>query len=457
MTDQVRDQLATYAAEASDQLDQRAEHEIVRRYLDAFGCALRAFDHPGPIAARNYVKGHRRDDGPVVWGTQLRTHPEAAALVNGATVRYLDLNDSFFSRESLHPSDMLAGILAVGEQMGATGRDVVVASAVAYEVAMTLCDAFCVHCNGWDHVNVTGIGACAGIGRLLGLDVGQLGHALALQVTPHVAMRQTRFGDLSMWKGFAAGDAVRQAVYACSLARSGVEGPAQAFEGRYGFVNQLLDGEVPGIEALDDLDGARPPRRVLDSHIKVWPFGYVAQSAVEAASLLRDRLDDPEDVARIDVTTFAEGKEFMSSPEKWRPTTRETADHSLPYVVGEMVRRGAVDESSFEPERFGTPETHAYLQEKVFVHVDDGFSERYGPEFPVRVVITTADGTRHEQELDVSAGHAKRPLSDEELKAKFRVGADVVLGVDGATRLVETTMALGQLEDVRDLTRLLAG
>jgi 2-methylcitrate dehydratase len=455
----VNDHLLHALAKASVGLprtdDADVVHEVERRYLDSFACAFGAFRHDGPAAARRYAEASDVGDGGVtIWGTDHRTSPETAALVNGAAVRFLDLNDAYFGLESLHPSDMLAGLLAVGEKHGRSGADVVDAAAVGYEVAMTLCDAMCVHCRGWDHVNILGIGAAAATARLIGLGEEQTRHALALQVTGHSALRQTRFGTLSMWKGFAAGNAVRQAVYVCSLAAAGVEGPAEAFEGKHGFLNQLLGGEVGEAAALERLSQiSDPARRILDSHIKWWPFGYVAQSAVEAAETLRAQVDDIARIARIEVTTFDKGVDFMCSPEKWEPTTRETADHSLPYVVGEMVRRGVVDEQSFHPDSYGTEETHDFLKQKVFVSVDDDFTRRYGPEFPARVRLILEDGSVLEEELSNSRGHARRPVSDEDLIEKF--WAQFGSRDEASESLVAMTLGMSSLDDVRSLTSLL--
>lgn len=454
------DYLLHAIAAASDGLPRTTEaavvHEVERRYLDSFACAFGAFRHDGPAAARRYAQATPAgDSGATVWGTDLRISAEAAALVNGAAVRFLDLNDAYFGLESLHPSDMLAGLLAVGEVHGRSGADVIDAAAVGYEVAMTLCDAVCVHCRGWDHVNILGIGAAAAVARLIGLGEERTRHAVALQVTGHSALRQTRFGTLSMWKGFAAGNAVRQAVYVCSLAAAGVEGPAEAFEGKHGFLNQLLGGEVGEPTALERFARlAEPSRRIMDSHIKWWPFGYVAQSAVEAAETLRGQVDDVARISRIEVTTFDKGVDFMCSPEKWEPTTRETADHSLPYVVGEMVRRGVVDERSFHPDSFGTEETHRFLKEKVFVSVDDDFTRRYGTEFPTRVRFVLDDGAVLEEELSNSRGHALRPVSDDELVAKFR--SQLGTTSDASESLIDMALGMSDLPDVRRLTALLA-
>ena len=453
MSDSIVSTIANYATRVDGELDDAVTHEVARRTLDSLACAFLAMNGDGPKAARRYGYGHPVADGPRLWGTSFRADVQTAALVNGVAVRYLDLNDSYFSLEGCHPSDVIPGIIAVGETLGSSGQEVALSVAIAYDVAMAMSDACSMRAGGWDHVNVTGIGACAGVGRLMGLTEEQQGHAIALHVVPHAAMRQTRQAQLSMWKGFAAADSLRQAIYACSLARAGVTGPAESFEGRHGLINQMLGGELPNRSAIERLGDLPSPRRILETHIKVWPFGYVAQSAVEAAQRVREQLPDDADIESVEITTFQAGVDLMGTDEKWVPKTRETADHSLPYVVSEMLRRGRVDADSFTSVRFADPDAHAFLKDRVRVVVDEDFTNRYPNEFPTRIVVV-ADGVTYSEELGASLGHASRPMSDAQIREKYDEGASKVLAAEQAEQLADAALGLGGLAAVADLTEL---
>lgn len=453
MTDSTIDAMARYAAEVDVSLAMPVREEVARRVLDALACAFMARDGAGPKAARGYAYSSPGVSESRVWGTTFQADAEKSALVNGVAVRYLDLNDAYFALEGCHPSDVIPGIIAVGETLGASGAEVAQSIAVAYEVAMAVADMGSLRANGWDHVNVTGLGACAGIGRLMGLTSEQQEHALAIQVVSHAAMRQTRQSQLSMWKGFAAADCVRHAVYVCRLVRAGVTGPAEAFEGRHGAILHLFGGAVTNHSPIDVLREMNTPRRILETHVKVWPFGYVAQSAVEAAQQVFGQLPPNAVIEDVRIETFQAGVDLMGTDEKWTPRTRETADHSLPYVVYEMLTRGVVDEESFGPTRFADPATHAFLKNHVEVLVDEEFTRRYPDEFPSRVTVH-AGGRSYSHENSASLGHASRPMDSTQVKDKFLSGALQVFSDKQAAELADAALGLSDLTNIRDLTAL---
>lgn len=446
--------LATYAADASGDLAPEVVREATRRVVDTVAVALAGMHGPGPRAARTYAYETPVAHGSRIWGTPFRTTAEAATLANGAALRFLDHNDAYFGLEANHPSDMIGGLVAVGERYGRNGRDLLTAIAVGYEVTVSLCDAVSLRRRGWDHVNLTAIGACCGVGRLMGLDAEQLAQALAVTVVPHAAMRQTRHGHLTMWKGLAAADAVRHAVYACSLARAGVEGARDPFEGGEAWLQQLADGALDEPSALDRIRRGAAPRRLLDTHLKAWPLGYVAQSGVQAALVLHERLGgDARGVESLHIDTFQAARDIMAEPEKWRPTTRETADHSLPYAVAAALTDGRVDVATFEPERFTDPDMQAFLADRVTLRVDEELQSRYPGAFPTRLTVRTAEGEEFVELVEHPAGHARNPLSDTGLEEKFRSLSEPVLG-ETASDVHDLAMSLADIT-VDELTAAL--
>jgi 2-methylcitrate dehydratase len=423
MADRISSLLARYVtAPASDGAQPDVVHEVERRLLDTIGVAVAGFDEAAPIAARAVAIEEPRPQGAVVWGTRERAPGALAGFANATAVRCLDYNDTYLSREPLHPSDAIAPLFAMAETERRTGADLVAAIALAYEAAVRLCDAGSLRTHGWDHVNNLAVGIACGAARLLGLDDERTGHAIALTVVPHAAMRQTRTGELSMWKGVAAAEAGRNAVFAARLAAAGMSGPAEPFEGEMGYVQQLLGGEVD-LAALDPMAAGDPPSAILATSIKRWPVEYHAQSAVEAALEIRAALGDlsSERIASVRIETFDAGYEIIArDPQKWDPRTRETADHSLPYIVTAALLDGEVSLRTFDEARFRDPATLALLRDAVTVDEDPALSRGYPAGIPNRITVRTSDGVEITREVAHPLGHARRPMTDEDVSAKFR-------------------------------------
>src|SRR5690606_24506875 len=185
-----------------------------------------------------------------VFGTDLRTTPELAAFANGAMVRYLDYNDGYMGREPGHPSDSIPACLALAEAEGASGAALVAAIVVAYEIQMRLQDAASLNKRGWDHVNYINVAMAAAASRLMQLDEARTEQAINIALGAHLALRQVRAGTLSDWKGCSAANAARNALFAASLARHGMTGPAPVFEGEMGFFKQVTGTFELDVEAF---------------------------------------------------------------------------------------------------------------------------------------------------------------------------------------------------------------
>ncbi len=455
MSDRYSRLLAEYAhAVRWEAVPPETVREVKRRVLDSIGVAIAAFTEGAPKAARKYACAFPFPDGATLWGTAVRSTPEVAGFVNGVMVRSLDFNDTYLSREPLHPSDMIPALMALAEGRRCPPRDFIVAVAVAYEVGVTLCDAASLRAHGWDHVNYIAVGTACGAACLLGLTVEQTEHAIAIATVPHAALRQTRAGELSMWKGAAAANAARNAVFAALLAEAGMTGPFRAFEGEMGFFRQLLGGEAFDEAALRGLAEGRPPRRILDTYIKSWPVEYHAQSAVDAALQIRRELADPGQVASVHIDTFRAAYEIIAKdPEKWEPRTPETADHSLPYIVAVALLDGRVTRESFSPERLRDPRVRDLLKHRTTLREDPELTNQYPEGIPNRVTVRTHDGRTLVREVRYPRGHARNPMTDEEVLAKFRANVAPYWTAEQADRVTEL---VGHLEDLSGWDELMA-
>ncbi len=379
-----------------------------------------------------------------------RSSPDLAAFVNGVLFRYLDCNDTYLSLEPAHPSDNFAAALAAAETAGRNGRDVITAAVLAYEIQCRLCDATSIRARGWDHVPYGAFSTAAAAAKLLGLSAEGITQALNLAGTPNVTLRQTRAGELSEWKGCAFANASRNGVFAALLAAEGLTGPAPIFEGEMGFFKQ-----VSGPFELPPFGGENGSTDFMINRtsIKFWPAEYHSQSAIHAALELRPQLGDVRRIQSLDIFSFDAAVDIIGKdPEKWRPKTRESADHSLPCCTAVALLDGDVTLDSFSPQRLSDPVV-LELTSKIRVLRDADLTKRYPKGIPNRLVATLDDGRTFTAENEFPRGHDQNPMTDEEVTVKFRKLAKGVLSTVAQDRVLELCWNLPQLVNVSDLWR----
>ncbi|MGC4047541.1 MAG: MmgE/PrpD family protein [Armatimonas sp.] len=415
------EKLSRFAANLTyDDLTPTAIHEAKRRLLDSLGCAMGAMHSTPATVARQLASTATGNPGAMVVGTGHQSSAELVAFANGVLFRYLDFNDTYLSKEPAHPSDNIAAILAAAQLVGASGKDIILATVLAYEIQCRLCDAYSIRAIGWDHVTYGSFSTALACGKLLGLTEAELTHAQGLAAIAHNAMRQTRVGMLSHWKGCAFANASRNGVFAAQLAKLGMTGPAPIFEGEMGFFNEVARGTF-------DIETLGPPFMIDATYIKFWPAEYHSQSAIDAALQLRDKVGDWRRVKSIQIATFNAAVEIIGGePEKWRPTTRETADHSLPYCVAVALIDGDVTLDSFDAAHLGNEALMDFIQ-KITVVGDAELNKRYPEGIPNRLTVTMDDGTEHVCEVTFPRGHARNPMTDAEVEKKFRSMAEALL------------------------------
>lgn len=450
------ERLAEYAVSLQyDHLSLESIHEVKRRFIDSFATAVGAMSAEAFVIARRCALRVVAESAATILGGG-RTSPEWATFVNGLLIRYLDFNDTYLSKEPAHPSDNLAAVLAVGEAVNATGRDLITAAILAYEIQCRLCDAASLRKHGIDHVTYGAISSAIAAGKLLGLDATRLRHAIGIAAVCNIALRQTRSGELSMWKGCAFANAARNGVFASLLAAEGMTGPAPIFEGDLGFFS-LVTRESFTLPALGGEPDNRDGFMINKTYIKFWPAEYHSQSAIDAALQLRQELGgsfDPEQVVSLDIDTFEACYNIIGKyPEAWAPRTRETADHSLPYCTAAALMDGDVTLASFDKTRFTDPKLLA-LTSKVKVHLDHDLSLRYPRGIPNRLRLTLADGRTLVKEVEFPRGHAENPMSDAEVEQKFRRAVEPVYGTARADAILKQCWTLNELLSVRDLLSL---
>src|SRR5258707_10847056 len=352
-------QLADYAwALRFEDLSKEVVSEVKRPVIDSLGCALGEWKEEPFVIARRVAGDFSAKHGSTIFGTDHKAPPDWAAFANGCGIRYFDFNDTYLSKEPVHPSDNISAALAVAESVGAGGRELIAAIALAYEVQCRLCDAASIRARGWDHVTYGAFSTGLAAAKLMKLNPEKTRHAVNIAGVACAALRQSRVGELSHWKGVAFADAARRGVYSALLARGGMTGPAPIFEGQMGFEKEL--GVSLG-DVGEKFKGA--PAMILNTSIKYWPAEYHSQSAIEAALFLREQIGDPAKAKSMTIESHDASVDIIGSePEKWKPETRETADHSLPYISAIALIDGEVTDKQFARERFADREVWKFLE-----------------------------------------------------------------------------------------------
>ena len=428
---------------------------VASRLIDDAAVAAASLDRASVTAARGQALAHPGVPGAAVWGVPGRWSAEWAAWANGTAVRELDFHDTFLAAEYAHPGDTIPPLLAVAQHAGLGGGALVRAIATAYEVQIDLARGISLHAHKIDHVAHLAPAVAAGLGTLLDLPVPVIAQAIGQALHVSTATRQSRKGVISSWKAFAPAFAGKAAIEAVDRAMRGQTSPAPIWEGEDGVIAQLLDGP-DAVYRVPLPDPGEPKRAILDSYTKEHSAEYQAQAWIDLARRLgreRPELTDPDRVRRIVLHTSHHTHVVIGSgsgdPQKYDPdATRETLDHSLPYIVAVALQDGAWDHvASYSPARAHRPDTVA-LWRRIETREDPAWTARYHDADPMRrafggrAEIELADGSVLVEEIAVADAHpaGARPFTRPDYTAKFRELAARLVPADE----VEAFLALAE-------------
>jgi 2-methylcitrate dehydratase len=431
-------------------LPAEAVHAAKARLLDSIGVALAAYGAPPARIARAVAPTVAEPWSARIWGSGQRTTPDMAAFVNGTMVRYLDLNDAWRTLDASHPSDNLPGILAVAEALGASGRDFILALAISYEIQCRFTDTVPFNDAGYDQPLVGAMACALATGRLLGLSAEELGHAVALAIVPHLPTYQTRAGELSMWKGCAGPNGARHGVFAARLAQAGLTGPYDAFEGVFGVWKQTLG--KPGTFALPQ-PGKQPARALLQTNIKRYAVRDSCQLPIATALDLRAKLD-PASITALRVDTYKSAHlGAVADKELWRPQTRETADHSMPFSIAAALLDGDVTPATFEDGRFRDQDVTDLIA-KMTIEINPEFSKQTPAIRSCRITATGADGKQTVALRAITLAEIEAGMPDRDVEAKFERLTRPFLAADARRKVIDGAWALDGAPDVRRIVDL---
>ncbi len=446
------EELAAFVVKAGfEDLSEPALQQLKIRVLDSLGCAIGALDG-API---RMIRSHLDDFGGSERCTLIgggRTAPDRAAFYNGALVRYLDFNDSYLAKgETCHPSDNLGAVLAASEYAGLDGKGFLTALAVAYQVHTRLSDVAPVRAKGFDHTTQGSYGAAAGVSKALRIDVEQTSNAIAIAGTAFNALRVTRTGELSHWKGLAYPNTGFGATHAAFLAMRGITGPPEVFEGNKGFMDSIA-GPFEIDWSGEDLE------RVTRTTIKKYNAEIHSQSSIEGLLELQAQHGFAgEDVEGLEIDIFDVAYHIIGGGEEGDKTvvrTKEEADHSLHYMVSVALLDGQVMPEQYGPDRIVRDDVQQLLR-RVAVRPDEEFTARFPEEMPSRARVALRGGDRLTVEKQDYEGFHTRPMSWDTVVGKFEALSSPY--TDGLLRS-EITGAVAELESipVSDLAGLLA-
>jgi len=437
-----------------DDIPQDAVYEAKRFLLDSIGCALAATQNEDMLAMYRFTDKLGGTPKATVIGTGSKTNAPNAALMNGLLIRALDYNDIYWVQDPSHPSDLLGAVLASAEANGRNGADALVATVIAYELEMRWCHAATpgIREVGWHHASLTQFVSPLIAGKLYGLGIDQLIAALGISGSSHFTLGGVVAGHLTNMKNTANPLAAQAGVYAALMAQEGYEGPIHVIEGKEGLL-EVLNNVTWDTDAL--LDGLGDEYIITNCNYKAFPTEALTHQPISATlKVIREHKIHHDQIQEIMVETTTRGADILSDPSKYKPDTKETADHSLPYVIAAAVVDGNVLPESFEDHKLRDPDIRATLR-KIKVVADPEIDALFPKVKRACVTITLQDGSKHSAQTDYAKGSPEDPMSDDDLFAKFRANAHKTMGEGRINDIIEQTMGFERLSKLEPYMNLL--
>jgi 2-methylcitrate dehydratase len=434
-----------------EDLSPDAAYQAKRFLLDSIGCALGGYQqHDVKIALE--VLGEIAGRGPgTVIGTGERVDPLSAALANALMIRCMDYNDIYWKQDPSHPSDIFPAALACCERTGSGGKELIVGLVLGYEFEMRFCEAAFpgIRERGWHHATLTAFVSPMVAGRALHLSWEQIQHAIGISASRHCTLGAVTAGKLTMMKNTVDPMATQSGVFAALLAEKGYSGPEHVIDGKEGLTHVF--GPDWKLNLLTD--GLGESWRITQCGMKAFPTEALTHTPISAVlDLVKTNDLHPEQVEKIQIRSLARAADILSDPSKYDPRTKETADHSLPYVIAAALVERQVTPAQFTMEKIMDPAIRAQLK-KVEVVADPEIEKVFPALQRVIVNITTTDGRALSKQLDFPKGDPRNPLTDQEVEEKFAALAEGVLSAGAQKKLKD---AIWDLENSDSIGKLMA-
>jgi 2-methylcitrate dehydratase len=430
-----------------------AVHEAKRYLLDSIGCALGGYLQHDVRIALDVLGEHAGRGNATVIGSGAQIDPVTASLLNALMVRVMDYNDIYWKQDPSHPSDIIPAALALGEHTGGDGRELIVGIVLGHEFEQRLCEAAFpgIRERGWHHATLTAFASPIVAGRMLGLDAAKIQHAIGISGSRHFTLGAAVAGKLTMMKNTVDPMATQSGVLAALLAQKGYTGPEHVIDGKEGMVHCL--GPEWKLDILEQ--GLGESWRITQCGMKAYPTEALTHTPISAVlDLVRDNDLQPDQIATVRIRSLARAADILSDPSKYDPRTKETADHSLPYVIAAAIADRQVTPAQFTDAKIMDPAIRAQLR-KVEVVADPEIEQLFPQLQRVIVTITKTDGQQFTKQVDFPKGDPRNPLTDREVEEKFAALAGPVLSPARQATVKETIWGLDKLDSLRTLMALL--
>jgi 2-methylcitrate dehydratase len=432
------------------QLSQEAVYQAKRFLLDSVGCALGGYQqHDVKIAldVLDEIAGH----GPAtVIGTGKRVDAVSASLANALMIRCMDYNDIYWKQDPSHPSDIFPAALACCERAKSDGRELIVGLVLGHEFEMRFCEAAFpgIRERGWHHATLTAFVSPIVAGRALHLGWEQIQHAIGISASRQATLGAVTAGKLTMMKNTVDPMATQSGVLAALMAEKGYTGPEHVVDGKEGLTHCF--GPSWKLNLLTD--GLGESWRITQCGMKAFPTEALTHTPISAVlDIVKSNDLKPEQVEKVQIRSLARAADILSDPSKYDPQSKETADHSLPYVIAAALAERQVTPVQFEMKKIMDPTIRAQLR-KVEVVADPEIEKVFPALQRVIVNLTTVDGQTFTKQLDYPKGDPRNPLTDAEVEEKFAALAEGVLS-DAAQKKLKN--AIWNLEKAGSVSKLM--
>jgi 2-methylcitrate dehydratase len=445
--------MSQWAAELRfEHLSQEAVYQAKRFLLDSVGCALGGYQQHDVVIALEVLDEIAGPGKSTVIGTGKQMDAVAASLANGLMIRSMDYNDIYWKQDPSHPSDIFPAAMACCERAGSDGRELIVGMVLGHEFEMRLCEAAFpgIRERGWHHATLTAFVSPIVAGRMLHLDWPKIQHAIGISASARATLGAVTAGKLTMMKNTVDPMATQSGVFAALLAEKGYSGPEHVIDGKEGLVHCF----GPDWKLNRLTDGLGESWRITQCGMKAFPTEALTHTPISATlALVKENNLKPEDVAKVHIRTTARGADILSDPSKYDPHTKETADHSLPYVIAAAIAERQVTPLQFTMEKIMDPAIRAQLN-KIVVVADPEIEKVFPALQRVAVTITATDGREFSKQLDYPKGDPRNPLTDKEVEEKFEALAGPVMTPQAQRRAIDAIWNLERQSSVTELMRL---
>ena len=435
-----------------EDLSQEAIYQAKRFLLDSIGCALGGYQQHDVLIALEVLNEIAGPGNATVIGTGRRMDPITASLLNALMIRCMDYNDIYWKQDPSHPSDIFPAAMACCERAAGDGRELIVGLVLGHEFEMRLCEAAFpgIRERGWHHATLTAFVSPIVAARMLHLDWKKMQHAIGISASARATLGAVTAGKLTMMKNTVDPLATQSGVLAALLAEKGYTGPEHVLDGKEGLTHCL--GPDWNLDVLTD--GLGESWRITQCGMKAFPTEALTHTPISAVlALVKEHDLRPHDIAKVHVRTTARGADILSDPSKYDPHTKETADHSLPYVIAAAIAERQVTPLQFTMEKITHPTIREQLS-KIVVVADPEIEQVFPALQRVVVTIHTSNGRELNKQLDFPKGDPRNPLTDKEVEEKFEALAGPVMTQSALRKAIDAIWVLEKQSNITELMQV---